>query len=148
MKKKYLIFGATGSIGSSLANQLYQEKKDCHLIGRNEEELKEIMAGMRCQRAPISEANIETEQIKKFQRSHCEHKNCCGCQSKGNAGLQRSDFRNVNPISKFLHLPHPCMPSKYRPKLFSHCSLSLFSNHCCYTSDPPARVCTLQGSWS
>ena len=42
MKKKYLIFGATGSIGSSLANQMYNEKQDCHLIGRNEEELKEI----------------------------------------------------------------------------------------------------------
>ena len=40
MKKKYLIFGATGAIGSSLANQLYNDKLDCHLIGRNEEELK------------------------------------------------------------------------------------------------------------
>ena len=42
MKKKYLIFGATGSIGSSLANQMYKEKKDCHLIGRNSEELKKL----------------------------------------------------------------------------------------------------------
>tara|TARA_B100001123_G_scaffold32111_1_gene33716 strand:+ start:187 stop:903 length:717 start_codon:yes stop_codon:yes gene_type:complete len=42
MKKKYLIFGATGSIGSSLANQLYEEKQDCHLIGRNEEEIKKL----------------------------------------------------------------------------------------------------------
>ena len=42
MKKKYLIFGATGSIGSSLANQLYNEKSDCHLIGRNEEELEKL----------------------------------------------------------------------------------------------------------
>ena len=42
MNKKYLIFGATGSIGSSLANQMYEEKQDCHLIGRNKEELKEI----------------------------------------------------------------------------------------------------------
>ena len=42
MSKKYLIFGATGSIGSSLAEQLYNEKKDCHLIGRNEEELKKL----------------------------------------------------------------------------------------------------------
>ncbi len=42
MSKKYLIFGATGAIGSSLANQMYNEKKDCHLIGRNEEELKKI----------------------------------------------------------------------------------------------------------
>ena len=42
MKKKYLIFGATGSICSSLANQLYEEKKDCHLIGRNKEEIEKI----------------------------------------------------------------------------------------------------------
>ena len=42
MKKKYLIFGATGSIGSSLASQLYEEKKDCHLIGRNKEEVEKL----------------------------------------------------------------------------------------------------------
>ena len=42
MKKKYLIFGATGSIGSSLANQMYKEKKDCHLIGRNNEEMAKL----------------------------------------------------------------------------------------------------------
>ena len=42
MKKKYIIFGANGSIGSSLANQLYQDKLDCHLVGRNEQELKTL----------------------------------------------------------------------------------------------------------
>ena len=42
MNEKYLIFGATGSIGSNLASQMYDEKQDCHLIGRNENELKEI----------------------------------------------------------------------------------------------------------
>ena len=42
MKSKYLIFGATGSTGSSLANQLYEEKRECHLIGRNEEETKKL----------------------------------------------------------------------------------------------------------
>ena len=42
MQTKYLIFGATGSIGSSLANQLYEEKRECHLIGRNEEETKKL----------------------------------------------------------------------------------------------------------
>ena len=42
MNKKYLIFGATGSIGSSLVSEMHKEKQDCHLIGRNEEELKEI----------------------------------------------------------------------------------------------------------
>ena len=42
MKKKYIIFGANGSIGSSLANQIYQDKLDCHLVGRNEQELKTL----------------------------------------------------------------------------------------------------------
>jgi NAD(P)-dependent dehydrogenase (short-subunit alcohol dehydrogenase family) len=42
MKKKYLIFGATGSIGSALANQLHNDKIDCHLIARNEDEVKKI----------------------------------------------------------------------------------------------------------
>ena len=42
MKKKYLIFGATGSIGSSLSEKCYKDKLDCHLIGRSEEELKKI----------------------------------------------------------------------------------------------------------
>ena len=48
MSKKYLIFGATGSIGSSLAEQLYDEKKDCHLIGRNEEELIKLANKLSC----------------------------------------------------------------------------------------------------
>ena len=42
MKKKYLIFGATGAIGSSLAQQLYDENNDCHLIGRDENLTKKI----------------------------------------------------------------------------------------------------------
>ena len=44
MKKKYVIFGATGSIGSALATQLSNEKIDCHLVARNEDELKKISA--------------------------------------------------------------------------------------------------------
>jgi len=42
MSNKYLIFGATGSIGSSLAKQLKESNQDAHLIGRNKEELKSI----------------------------------------------------------------------------------------------------------
>ena len=42
MSDKYLIFGATGSIGSSLAQQLKESNQDAHLISRNEEELKSI----------------------------------------------------------------------------------------------------------
>ena len=42
MSYKYLIFGATGSLGSSLATQLKESNQDAHLIGRNKEELKSI----------------------------------------------------------------------------------------------------------
>ena len=42
MKKKYIILGATGAIGSSLANQLYKDQFDCHLVGRNKDEVKKI----------------------------------------------------------------------------------------------------------
>ena len=40
MSKKHLIFGATGAIGSSLASLMRSSGEDCHLIGRNESELK------------------------------------------------------------------------------------------------------------
>ena len=40
MSNKHLIFGATGAIGSSLAQQLKKSGQDAHLVGRNEEELK------------------------------------------------------------------------------------------------------------
>ena len=42
MNKKYLIFGATGSVGSVLAEQLYKEAIECHLVGQNEEKIKKL----------------------------------------------------------------------------------------------------------
>ena len=48
MKKKYLIFGATGSIGSSLAEQLKNSGHDIHLIARNENEVKTISEKLEC----------------------------------------------------------------------------------------------------
>ncbi len=48
MSEKYLIFGATGSIGSSLAEQLVNSGKSIHLIGRNEDETKNISEKLGC----------------------------------------------------------------------------------------------------
>ena len=42
MSEKYLIVGATGSIGSNLATQLYDSNKDVHLVGRNVDETKSL----------------------------------------------------------------------------------------------------------
>ncbi len=42
MSEKYLIVGATGSIGSSLSKQLIDSNKEVHLVGRNEKETKHL----------------------------------------------------------------------------------------------------------
>ena len=48
MSEKYLIFGATGSIGSSLAEQLVNSGNLIHLVGRNENETKNISKKLGC----------------------------------------------------------------------------------------------------
>ena len=42
MSGKYIIFGATGSIGSSLSEKLANDKAEIHLVARNEDEVKPI----------------------------------------------------------------------------------------------------------
>tara|TARA_B100002052_G_scaffold107410_1_gene98923 strand:+ start:1776 stop:2489 length:714 start_codon:yes stop_codon:yes gene_type:complete len=46
--KKYLIFGATGTIGSNLAQQLHDADKEIHLIGRDKEKLEKLSAKLNC----------------------------------------------------------------------------------------------------
>ena len=48
MSEKYVIFGATGSIGSSLAEQLKDSGNDIHLVARNESELSLISERLGC----------------------------------------------------------------------------------------------------
>ena len=48
MSAKYLIFGATGSIGSNLANKLYSSNHEFHLVSRNKEELKSLSEKLKC----------------------------------------------------------------------------------------------------
>ena len=48
MAEKFLIFGATGSIGSSLAEQLKNSGHDIHLVARNETEVKNISNNLNC----------------------------------------------------------------------------------------------------
>ena len=57
MSEKYLIVGATGSIGSNLATQLYDSNKEVHLVGRNEDETKSLSEklGFTCTIADVLE---------------------------------------------------------------------------------------------
>ena len=48
MSEKYVIFGATGSIGSSLAEQLKNSGNDIHLVARNENQLNSISEKLAC----------------------------------------------------------------------------------------------------
>ena len=48
MSEKYLIFGATGSVGSSLAEQLKNSGNDIHLVARNESDVKAIAEKLGC----------------------------------------------------------------------------------------------------
>jgi NAD(P)-dependent dehydrogenase (short-subunit alcohol dehydrogenase family) len=48
MSEKYLIFGATGSVGSNLAEQLKNSGNDIHLVARNEDEVKVIADKLGC----------------------------------------------------------------------------------------------------
>ena len=48
MSEKYLIFGATGSVGSSLAEQLKNSGNDVHLVARNESEVKALAEKLDC----------------------------------------------------------------------------------------------------
>lgn len=42
MSDKYIVFGATGSIGSSLAKKLKDSGHDIHLVARNEESVQQL----------------------------------------------------------------------------------------------------------
>ena len=48
MSEKYLIVGATGSVGSSLAEQLSNSGNDIHLVARNESEVRLIAEKLDC----------------------------------------------------------------------------------------------------
>ena len=48
MTNKYLIFGATGSIGSNLSEQLKASGHDIHLVGRNVDEVKLLSEKFNC----------------------------------------------------------------------------------------------------
>ena len=63
MAKKILIFGATGSVGSSLAKLVKGSSMDAHLIGKNESEISKLkdQTGFDCSIVDVTDPNfIET----------------------------------------------------------------------------------------
>jgi NAD(P)-dependent dehydrogenase (short-subunit alcohol dehydrogenase family) len=64
MSEKYLIFGATGSVGSSLAEQLKNSGNDIHLVGRNEIEVKAIAEKLGCSYTVADVLKSDVNEIK------------------------------------------------------------------------------------
>ena len=46
---KYLIFGATGAIGSNLAQYLHESNEEIHLISRNRDKLEDLSSKLNCE---------------------------------------------------------------------------------------------------
>ena len=57
MSDKYLIVGATGSIGSNLAEQLYSAGKEIHLVGRDEDQTKSLSEKFNCDYSIVNVLN-------------------------------------------------------------------------------------------
>ena len=72
---KYLIFGATGSIGSKLSEKLYESNKDVHLIGRDEEELKKLSSKLNCEYTIL---DILSDNISEFVKDEFNNINISG----------------------------------------------------------------------
>ena len=69
---KYLIFGATGSIGSKLSEKLYDSNKDVHLIGRDEDELKKLSSKLKCEYTLLDILSENSFKIYNDRMSFCK----------------------------------------------------------------------------
>ena len=90
MDPKYLIFGATGSIGSNLATQLFNSNQNIHLVARNEQEVKTLSEKFKC---TYSVADVlEDNFIEKIKSQISEVKGIAYCVGS----IDLKPFRMVN----------------------------------------------------
>tara|TARA_Y100000741_G_scaffold183608_1_gene139526 strand:- start:98 stop:805 length:708 start_codon:yes stop_codon:yes gene_type:complete len=100
MTAKYLIFGATGAIGSNLSEQLYNANHDIHLVGRNEEELKSLSEKLKCSYSVVDV--LENNFIDKIKSEIDEIKGIAYCV--GSIDLKPLRMVNENDFQKCMKL--------------------------------------------
>ena len=100
MTAKYLIFGATGAIGSNLANQLYESKQDIHLVARNEEEVKSLSEKLKCTYSVVDV--LENNFIDKIKSEITEIKGIAYCV--GSIDLKPLKMVSENDFQKCMKL--------------------------------------------
>ena len=100
MTAKYLIFGATGAIGSNLSEQLYNANHDIHLVGRNEEELKSLSGKLKCSYSVVDV--LENNFVDKIKSEIDEIKGIAYCV--GSIDLKPLRMVNENDFQKCMKL--------------------------------------------
>ena len=100
MTAKYLIFGATGAIGSNLAYQLYESKQDIHLVGRNEEEVKSLSKKLNCSYSVVDV--LENNFVDKIKSEITEIKGIAYCV--GSIDLKPLKMVSENDFQKCMKL--------------------------------------------
>ena len=100
MTAKYLIFGATGAIGSNLANQLHKSDEDIHLVSRNEEEVKSLSEKLKCTYSVVDV--LENNFIDKIKSEITEIKGIAYCV--GSIDLKPLKMVSENDFQKCMKL--------------------------------------------
>ena len=100
MSAKYLIFGATGAIGSNLANQLHKSDDDIHLVSRNEEEIKSLSEKLKCTYSVVDV--LENNFIDKIKSEITEIKGIAYCV--GSIDLKPLKMVSENDFQKCMKL--------------------------------------------
>ena len=104
MSEKYVIFGATGSIGSSLAEQLKNSGNDIHLVGRNESELSSVSEKLGCSHTVVDV--LEDGFIEKVKSDISEIKGLAYCV--GSIDLKPLRMVNEQDFQKCMKLNLYC----------------------------------------
>jgi len=100
MSEKYLIIGATGSIGSSLAEQLKNSGKEIHLVGRDTNKAKALSEQLNCNYTVLDV--LENGFIEKLKSEINEIKGLAYCV--GSIDLKPFRMVNENDFIKCMQL--------------------------------------------
>jgi NAD(P)-dependent dehydrogenase (short-subunit alcohol dehydrogenase family) len=100
MSDKYLVVGATGSIGSNLAEQLVSSGKEVHLVGRNESQTQSLAQKLNCN---FTIANVlEDNFVEKIKSDIQDIKGIAYCV--GSIDLKPLRMVNENDFNKCMKL--------------------------------------------
>ena len=147
MSEKYIIFGATGSIGSSLAEKLKNSGNELHLVARNEEAVQNIAEKLSC---TYTVADVlENDFIEKVKSAVPEAKGIAYCVGsidlKPLRMIKEQDFNNCMKLNLYSAVEvikgyqESLKKNKGSIVLFSTVAAQRgFTNHCLlYTSPSP-----------